>query len=409
MRPLLINDPVYGFTSVPRGVLCDVIAHPWFQRLGRIRQLGMSALVYPGAQHTRAAHSIGAFHLMQDALRGLMDRGEFLFASEIEAAEAAILLHDVGHGPFSHVLETTLLPDTSHEGVSLRMMERMNEEMHGALTLALQIFKDEHPKRFLHELISSQLDVDRLDYLNRDSFFCGVREGAVGAARLLAMLRVVDGRLAVDGKGLYTVENYLTSRRVMYWQVYLHKTVVSAEEVLRQALHRAKHLSAQGEKLFAAPALAYFLNGKVGDTDSETWLDTYAELEDNDILSALKAWQAHGDPILSVLSQMFINRRLFKAEVYPDGVPQERIDEVRETVCRKMEISLEDSAYFVHTVRVGTALYDATHGGIRIIGSDGATTPLPEISSIVREQENHGEHKEYLLFPRGVFKQDKFL
>lgn len=403
MRPLLINDPLYGFTSVPRGLLCDVIAHPWFQRLSRIRQLGMSALVYPGAQHTRAAHSIGAFHLMQEALRGLMERGEFLFASEVEAAEAAILLHDIGHGPFSHVLEKTLLHGISHEDVSLRMMQRMNQEMHGALTLAVQVFKDEYPKRFLHELISSQLDTDRLDYLNRDSFFCGVREGAVGAARLLAMLRVADGRLAVDAKGLYTVENYLTSRRVMYWQVYLHKTVVSAEEVLRQALRRAKWLTAQGERLFASPALAFFLDGsEQPDRLSDDWLDAYADLEDNDILSALKAWTRHADRILSTLASMFLHRHLFKAEVYDGGVPEERVAAARQAVNKALGVNMEETDYFVHTVAVSISLYDSSDGDILLLHKDGTVSPLSEVSPIVRDQGPGGERKEYLLYPRFV-------
>ncbi|MBR1838874.1 MAG: HD domain-containing protein [Bacteroidaceae bacterium] len=402
MRPLIINDPVYGFTTVPRGMLCDIIAHPWFQRLSRIRQLGMSAMVYPGAQHTRAAHSIGAFHLMQEALRGLMERGEFLFASEVEAAEAAILLHDVGHGPFSHVLESTLLDGASHEDISLKMMEVMNREMQGALTLSIQIFKDEHPKLFLHELISSQLDVDRLDYLNRDSFFCGVREGAVGADRLIAMMRIVDGHLAVDAKGLYTVENYLTSRRVMYWQVYLHKTVVSAEEVLRQALRRAKYLAESGASLFAPPALHYFLHAPTATRHEDEWLEAYTTLEDNDILSALKVWQQHPDRTLARLSQMFIRRQLFKVEVYPAEIPQERMAQIREALKQAWQLTEEECAYFIHTVSVGTSLYDSTHGGISIVQRDGTCAPLPTLSTIVHDEGATGEHKAYLLYPRGI-------
>lgn len=402
MRPLIINDPVYGFTTIPRGILCDIIAHPWFQRLGRIRQLGMSALVYPGAQHTRAAHSIGAFHLMQAALKGLMERGEFLFASEIEGAEAAILLHDVGHGPFSHVLESTLLPGTSHEAISLRMMERMNNKLAGALTLAIQIFKGEHPKHFLHELISSQLDVDRLDYLNRDSFFCGVREGAVGADRLIAMMRIVDGHLAVDAKGLYTVENYLTSRRVMYWQVYLHKTVVAAEEVLRQALRRAKYLAEHNEDLFAPPALGQFLNNSQPPRDSDEWLDNYAALEDNDILSALKAWQLHNDHILSTLSRMFMQRNLFKVEVCESQIPMERINQVKEVLAKTWKLGEEELSYFVHTISVNTSLYNSTQGGISIAQRDGTMVPLPRLSPIVSDEGTTGESKTYLLYPREI-------
>ncbi|MBP3227219.1 MAG: HD domain-containing protein [Bacteroidaceae bacterium] len=396
MRPLIINDPLYGFTSIPRGLLCDLIAHPWFQRLGRIRQLGMSALVYPGAQHTRAAHSIGALHLMQEALRGLMARGEFLFESEAEAACAAILLHDIGHGPFSHVLESTLIPGASHEAVSLRLMQRLNDEMHGALTLAIQIFEGEHPKRFLHELISSQLDVDRLDYLNRDSFFCGVREGSVGAARLLAMLRVADDRLAVDAKGLYTVENYLTSRRVMYWQVYLHKTVVAAEEVLRQALRRAKHLSADGHPLFAPPALAYFLSPQQREPLSDEWLANYTELEDNDILSALKVWQHDADPVLSRLAAMFLHRRLFKVEVATEPFPPEHIQRCREEVIYKYGIKPDEAEYFVHTLDISNAMYDANREAIFVADKTGTLRPLSEVSPIVQHMDRR-ETKYYLL------------
>ena len=258
MSQFVVNDPVYGFVSVPRGLLCELINHPAFQRLSRIKQLGMSALVYPGATHTRWAHSLGAYHLMREAFRALKEKGVFVFDVEEEGAEIAILLHDIGHGPFSHVLEHTLIEHLSHEEITRALMRRLNREFGGALGMAIQIYSDEYPKRFLHQLICSQLDTDRLDYLCRDSFYTGVREGNIGAARLIKMLSVADDRLVVEGKGLYSVENYLMARRLMYWQVYLHKTAVAAEEMLRAALERAKELTRGGVQLFASPQLEYF-------------------------------------------------------------------------------------------------------------------------------------------------------
>lgn len=395
--PLIINDPVYGFTHIPRGLLTDIIAHPYFQRLGRIRQLGMSSLVYPGAQHTRQQHSIGAFHLMQEALRTLQEKGLFIFGSEVEAAEAAILLHDVGHGPFSHVLEGILTPDVSHEEISLRMMQRMNEEVEGRLSLAIKIFQGDYPKPYLHELCSSQLDVDRLDYLCRDSFFAGVREGNIGAARIIKMLEVADDRLLINYKGLLSVENYLMSRRVMYWQVYLHKTVVAADEVLRQALRRAKYLAKCGEEIFCAPALRYFLYG----TSDDSWLDNYALLEDNDILSAVKEWQRADDRILAILSSDFINRRLFKVDVYDEGVSEEIVSGHKERIAKALGISYDDADYFVQTQRVAKEMYSVASEGIGILQADGSVRDVSEISHIVRgEAVTSADSKIYLFRQR---------
>ena len=238
----IINDPVFGFIKIPRGLLYDIVRHPLFQRLNRINQLGLASVVYPGARHTRFQHSLGAFHLMSEAILSLQQKGQFIFDSEAEAVEAAILMHDIGHGPFSHVLENTLISGISHEDISLLMMEQINHDLGGRLNLAISIFKDEYPKRFLHQLISSQLDMDRLDYLRRDSFFTGVTEGNIGSARIIKMLNVVDDRLVVEQKGIYSLENYLTTRRLMYWQVYLHKTAVGYEKVLVNMLTRAKDL-----------------------------------------------------------------------------------------------------------------------------------------------------------------------
>ena len=287
----IISDPVFGFIRIPKGILLDIVKHPYMQRLGRIKQMGLASVVYPGAQHTRFQHSIGAFHLMSEAILSLQQKGIFIFDSEAEAIQAAILMHDIGHGPFSHVLENTLIQGISHEEISLMMMNQINQEMNGELGLAIKIFKDEYPKRFLHQLISSQLDMDRLDYLRRDSFFSGVTEGNIGSARIIKMLNVVDDSLVVDSKGIYSIENYLTSRRLMYWQVYLHKTAVGYEKILVNTLLRAKELVRNGKKLFASPALNFFLQNNV---DANFFLNNpeafkkYTLLDDSDLWSAIK-------------------------------------------------------------------------------------------------------------------------
>ena len=271
----IINDPVFGFIKIPRGLLYDLVCHPVVQRLTRIRQLGLSSVVYPGAQHTRFQHSVGAFHLMSEAIRELTAKGNFIFDSEAEAVEAAILLHDVGHGPFSHVLEDTIVRGIAHEEISLMLMERINREVNGQLTLAIRIFQDQYPKRFLHQLVSGQLDMDRLDYLRRDSFYTGVSEGNIGSARIV-----------VESKGIYSIENFLTARRLMYWQVYLHKTSVACERLLVNTLLRAKELALRGEELFAPPALRFFLRNDVDGTrfrNDPECLENFLLLDDNDV------------------------------------------------------------------------------------------------------------------------------
>lgn len=315
MTHLMINDPVHGFTNIRSQLLRDVVAHPLFQRLERIRQLGLSSFVYPGATHTRKAHSLGAYTLMHRAFRVLREKGYFIFDSEQEAAEAAILMHDLGHGPYSHVLESEIVRGISHEDISLLMMERINDEMHGALNLAIQIFRGEYPKPYLHELISSdELDMDRLDYLCRDAFFTGVREGAIGADRLIQMLELTDGdHLTMSPKATYPMENYRVARRLMYWQVYLHKTTVAAEEVLRLVLRRARTLAEEGRELPCSPALSYFMQGHSFD------LDKYAALDDSDVLCALKQWTEHPDDELSHWARCFLERRILKVHVDPES------------------------------------------------------------------------------------------
>ena len=323
-EPKIINDPVFGFIKIPRGLLYDVVKHPLMQRLNRINQLGLASVVYPGARHTRFQHSLGAFHLMSEAIVSLQQKGIFIFDSEAEAVQAAILMHDIGHGPFSHVLEHTLISGISHEDISLLMMEQINRDLNGQLNLAISIFKDEYPKRFLHQLISSQLDMDRLDYLRRDSFFTGVTEGNIGSARIIKMLNVVDDRLVVEQKGIYSIENYLTTRRLMYWQVYLHKTAVACEKVLGQhAAPRQRPLTRTRKEVFclACPRLL-----PQNDVDAEWFnsheeaLQMYDELDDTDIWSAMKAWRHHDDKILSTLATDMLDRHIFKVEVHEEPV-----------------------------------------------------------------------------------------
>ena len=403
MSQFVVNDPVYGFVSVPRGLLCELINHPAFQRLSRIRQLGMSALVYPGATHTRWAHSLGAYHLMRKAFRSLKEKGVFVFDVEEEGAEIAILLHDIGHGPFSHVLEHTLIEHLSHEEITRALMRRLNREFGGALGMAIQIYSDEYPKRFLHQLICSQLDTDRLDYLCRDSFYTGVREGNIGAARLIKMLSVADDRLVVEGKGLYSVENYLMARRLMYWQVYLHKTAVAAEEMLRAALERAKELTRGGVRLFASPQLEYFLHSEVQTShfeEDEECINHFLNLNDSDILCALGVWQHSEDAVLSALAGGFVNRRLFKADIFEGKISAEALDDCRRQVAEQLHIPLEATHYFVRSRFVSKEMYSANAEGIKVQMPDGAIADVSDVSHIVRgEAVTMEEGRTYVFHP----------
>ena len=381
----IINDPVFGFIKIPRGLLYDLVCHPVVQRLTRIRQLGLSSVVYPGAQHTRFQHSIGAFHLMSEAIRELTAKGNFIFDSEAEAVEAAILLHDVGHGPFSHVLENTLVRGISHEEISLMLMERINHEMNGQLTLAIRIFRDEYPKRFLHQLVSGQLDMDRLDYLRRDSFYTGVSEGNIGSARIIKMLDVRDDRLVVESKGIYSIENFLTARRLMYWQVYLHKTSVACERLLVNTLLRAKELALRGEELFASPALHFFLYNDVDATRFRTdpeCLENFLALDDNDVWTALKVWMHHPDKVLSTLSRGMVDRRLFKVEVSTTPFPEERRQDILLRTARALDITPEEARYFLSTPDIESNMYNPADDSIEILYGDGTTRGIAEASDM---------------------------
>lgn len=382
----IINDPVFGFIKIPRGPLLDIVKHPLFQRLSRIKQLGLASVVYPGAQHTRFQHSLGAYHLMTEAIFSLSQKGIFIFESEAEAVEAAILMHDIGHGPFSHVLENTLISGISHEEISLMMMEQINADLKGALTLAIKIFQGDYPKRFLHQLLSSQLDVDRLDYLRRDSFFTGVTEGNIGSARIIKMLNVKDDELVVDSKGIYSIENYLTSRRLMYWQVYLHKTTVAMEKVLVNALLRAKYLSQAGGELFASPSLQYFLRHDV-DRDyflgHEEALLYYERLDDNDIWCAVKEWSHHSDPVLRMLAGDLVDRTPFRVEIQEEPFDEAYISDIQARMEAATGIHGDDLRYLYSLNTIQKDMYDVTDDHISILYKDGCTKDIAEASEIL--------------------------
>ena len=396
----IINDPVFGFINIPKGLLYDIVRHPLLQRLTRIKQVGLSSVVYPGAQHTRFQHSLGAFYLMSEAITQLTSKGNFIFDSEAEAVQAAILLHDIGHGPFSHVLEDTIVQGVSHEEISLMLMERMNKEMNGQLSLAIQIFKDEYPKRFLHQLVSGQLDMDRLDYLRRDSFYTGVTEGNIGSARIIKMLDVADDRLVIESKGIYSIENFLTARRLMYWQVYLHKTSVAYERMLISTLLRAKELASQGVELFASPALHFFLYNDINHTEfhnNPDCLENFIQLDDNDIWTALKVWSNHPDKVLSTLSLGMINRNIFKVENSAETIGEDRIKELTLQISQQLGITLSEANYFVSTPSIEKNMYDPADDSIDIIYKDGTIKNIAEASDMLNISLLSKKVKKYYL------------
>ncbi len=382
----IINDPVFGFINIPKGLLYDIVCHSYMQRLTRIKQLGLSCAVYPGAQHTRFQHSLGAYYLMSEAITHLTAKGNFIFDSEAEAVQAAILLHDVGHWPFSHVMEHTLVSGISHEEISLLLMERMNKEMKGRLNLAIQIFKDEYPKRFLHQLVSGQLDMDRLDYLRRDSFFTGVTEGNIGSARIIKMLDVKDDHLVVESKGIYSIENFLTTRRLMYWQVYLHKTSVVCEKMLISTLSRAKELASRGVELFAPTALRFFLYQDIDKEefyDNPDCLENFIKLDDSDIWTALKVWSEHEDVVLATLSRGLVNRKLFKVEISPTPISKVQREATLQRIANQLSISKKEANYFLSVSCIENNMYKKEDDSIEIIYSNGETKNIAEASDML--------------------------
>lgn len=373
-----------GFITIPNELIYTLVQHPWFQRLGRIRQLGLANVVYPGAVHTRFQHSLGAMHLASEAVKTLRQKGHNISPAEENGVLVSMLLHDIGHGPFSHVLEPILLDGVSHEQISRAMMRTVNEEMNGRISLALNIFDDVYDRHFLHQLVSSQLDMDRLDYLCRDTFYTGVAEGGVGAARIIKMLEVWDDRLVVESKGIYTIESFLIARRQMYWQVYLHKTSVAAEKMLIKILLRARQIINTGRRLFASPPLLYFLQNHIDihrlQSDPEV-LDMYVSLDDSDIISAVKVWSQDDDIVLATLSANFINRRLFKA-VTGDERDTFCDDELIKSYSDHYDISPQDAAYFFDNVEVRSNAYNPDGSNIVILYPDGHQQDVVKASEV---------------------------
>lgn len=371
----IFNDPVYGFITVPDEFIFDLIEHPYFQRLRRINQLGLTNLVYPGALHTRFHHVLGAMHLMSLAVTAIRRKGHEITQDEERAVLCAILLHDIGHGPFSHTLEYDLVNRVSHEDISSFFIKRISEEFDGKLDLALLIFQNKYTKKpFLYQLVSSQLDMDRMDYLNRDSFYTGVAEGQIGSDRIIEMLNVHNDNLVLEEKAIYSVEKFLVARRFMYWQVYLHKTVVSAEFMLIHILRRAKQLVAQGEEIFASPALKFFLVNNIGQEDfmnDPAVLETFAQLDDFDIMSAVKVWQQHPDRVLSLLSTKLINRKLFKIEVSKDPFGPDRILLEKEIVRKQLDLSGDEVDFFVYSEILTNNAYNQNKQNINLLMKNG--------------------------------------
>lgn len=377
----ILNDPIYGFITIPSERIFSIIEHPYFQRLRRISQMGMSYLVYPGAHHTRFHHAIGCVHLMQKAVQILRHKGVMISEAEEEALQIAILLHDIGHGPFSHAMEHSIVEGVDHESISLLFMEEMNRDFNQSLTLALQIFRGTYNRRFLNQLISSQLDMDRLDYLKRDSFYTGAAEGNINSERLITMLNVVNDDLVIEEKGIYSVEKFLVARRLMYWQVYLHKTSLVAEQLLIRVLKRAKELIDKDEKLNASKSLSYFLYNKIGPENftSET-LAVFARLDDYDIVSAMKEWQDHEDFVLSNLCKMIINRDLLKVKIKKKKPSAQKLEKRRIALQEKQNISAEEADYFVFSGEVTNTAYKSENNNINILHKNGKISDVAKAS-----------------------------
>jgi HD superfamily phosphohydrolase len=394
----IINDPVYGFIKIPYDLIFDLIEHPLFQRLRRIRQLGLTHFVYPGANHTRFQHAVGAMHLMGLAIEVIRSKGHLISDEEARAVTVAILLHDIGHGPFSHSLEHSLIKNTSHERISLLMMEQLNEEFKGELTMAIKIFKNRYPKKFLHQLVSSQLDMDRLDYLKRDSFFTGVTEGVIGSDRIIKMLNVLNDQLVVEEKGIYSIEKFLIARRLMYWQVYLHRTVVASEQILVLMLKRAKVLSSMGEELFATPALAYFLQEQ-----KQVSLEQFSLLDDDDILASAKVWCNNSDKVLSMLANGLVNRKLFSVELDNQPFSLERVAEIRANVVEQENMSPQEAEYLVVSDSVSNYAYSDMDDRITIMDKHGNTRDIAEASDILNISVlSLTVRKYFLCYPRFI-------
>lgn len=398
----IFNDPIYGFISIPNELIYDLIQHPYFQRLRRISQMGLSYLVYPGANHTRFHHALGCMHLMQKAIETLRFKGVAISNEEECALLIAILLHDIGHGPFSHAMEKSIVEDVHHEAISLLFMNQLNDEFDGKLSLAIQVFKGEYHRKFMLQLISSQLDMDRMDYLKRDSFYTGVAEGNVNSERLIQMMNVVDDVLVIEEKGIYSVEKFLLSRRLMYWQAYLHKTSLVAELILMKVLKRAKELTLRGVKLPCSEPLMYFMQNKITlDNFNAEILDLFSQLDDFDIISALKAWQKNNDFILSTLSKMIINRDLLKIKLSAEKIPMEESQSLKEEFAEAHHISAVDAGYFIFRGKIKNQAYSKEAEPIRILKKDKTIEDVVEASDQLNLKSlSKLVTKYYICFPK---------
>lgn len=402
----IINDPVYGFIKVPYDIIYDLLEHSFIQRMRRIKQLGLTHIVYPGAMHTRFQHALGAMHLMSSAVAVLRSKGHEITEEESQAVHAAILLHDIGHGPFSHVLENTLL-NVDHEDISRLMMEELNREFNGQLSMTIQIFEDSYPKKFLHQLVSSQLDMDRLDYLKRDSFFTGVSEGVIGSDRIIKMLNIHNDSLVVESKGIYSIENFLVARRLMYWQVYLHKTALAAEQMLVHILKRARQLVSEGQDLFAPPHLLYFMKLKPDLNDfyeRPELFENFSLLDDDDIMSSIKTWISHPDPVLSRLADDFVNRRLFRLQFANTAFNPDSINQLRKVISNKLNLSsIDDANYFVITNHISNNAYSVNDDRINILFSDGSIKDIATASDMLNLSVlGKTVKKYYLCHPKSI-------
>jgi len=377
----IFNDPIYGFITINHTIIFDLIEHPYFQRLRRIKQLGLTHLVYPGALHTRFHHCIGAMHIMQKAIEVLRSKGHTITDEEAEAVSIAILLHDIGHGPFSHALEHSIVDGISHEEISTLFMDELNKEFKGKLDLALTIFRNQYKKKFLYQLVSSQLDMDRIDYLKRDSFYSGVSEGVVNSDRIITMLTIKNDELAIEEKGIYSIENFIIARRLMYWQVYLHKTVLSAENLLVNILKRAKEIALNGEDLFCTPALKDFLYNQYNlqsFKDNPKVLHAFAELDDIDIMASVKVWTNHSDKTLSTLCKMLINRDLYKIKLQKKKFDKSEIKTISEKIKTKLKLSDKEISYFVFQESIVNNAYNPKMDNINILLKNGRMLDIKE-------------------------------
>ncbi|OFX16528.1 MAG: phosphohydrolase [Bacteroidetes bacterium GWA2_31_9] len=382
----IVNDPVYGFINIPPGIVFDIIEHKYFQRLRRIKQLGLTYYVYPGAIHNRFQHVLGAMHLTKSAIDILRYKGNIITEEEEEAVIIAVLLHDIGHGPFSHALEHSIVENISHEEISLIFMKNLNQEFNGKLSLAIKIFKNKYSKHFLHQLVSGQLDVDRLDYLKRDSFFTGVSEGVISSDRIIKMLNIHNDNLVVESKGIYSIEKFLIARRLMFWQVYLHKTVLSAEQLLVKILNRAKELTINGELLFATPALQYFLTSQKGIEDFKNdcaVIENFAKLDDYDIISSIKVWTEHSDIVLSTLCKGIVNRKLLKIKFQKQPFCESELYQLKIDLTEKLNISIKEAEYFVFTGEITNNTYSPKDDKINILSNNGEIIDIAEASDML--------------------------